>query len=58
MQVKIDVELEKKVIALIRAGKPIEAVALVQNQMQVGLKNSKDIVDKLAESLQSTQVPK
>lgn len=43
---KLSTELEQKVIELIKANKVIEAVTLVQNELKLGLKNSKDIVDK------------
>ncbi len=48
---KIDLELENKLRELICAGKKVEAVAAVQSKMKIGLKNSKDIVDELEESL-------
>lgn len=43
---KINAELEQKVIALIKQNKLIEAVALVQNELKLGLRISKEIVDK------------
>ncbi len=43
---KISEELEKKIIELIKKGSFIEAVALVHNELKLGLKESKDIVDK------------
>jgi hypothetical protein len=43
---KISPELEQKIIELIKKNKPIEAVALVQKELQLGLKVSKEIVDK------------
>ena len=42
---KITKELEEKIKTLIEANKMIEAVALVQKELQLGLRNSKDIVD-------------
>ncbi len=43
---KIDIELEKKIIELINKNKVIEAISLVQNELNLGLKVSKEIVDK------------
>lgn len=43
---EISKELEEKIKLLIKQGKPIEAVSLVQQELQLGLRNSKDIVDK------------
>lgn len=42
----ISKELEGKIKLLIKQGKPIEAVSLVQQELQLGLRNSKEIVDK------------
>jgi hypothetical protein len=44
--VEISKELEEKIKLLIKQGKPIEAVSLVQQELQLGLRNSKEIVDK------------
>lgn len=43
---KLDKELEEKVKELIKQNKTIEAVTLVQKSLQLGLKISKEIVDK------------
>jgi hypothetical protein len=43
---EISKELEEKIKLLIKQGKPIEAVSLVQQELQLGLRNSKEIVDK------------
>ena len=43
---KISPILEAKIKALIKSGKVVEAIALVQKNLQLGLKNSKDIVDR------------
>ena len=43
---KINAELEKKIIELIRQCSIIEAIALVKNELKLGLKESKEIVDK------------
>jgi hypothetical protein len=43
---KISVELEAKIKALIKQGKVVEALSLVQKELQLGLKISKDIVDR------------
>lgn len=43
---EISAELEQKIIALVKQNKVIEAVALVQGELKLGLKVSKDIVDK------------
>ncbi|QIA08850.1 hypothetical protein [Draconibacterium halophilum] len=43
---EINKELEEKIKLLIKQGKPIEAVSLVQQELQLGLRNSKEIVDK------------
>ena len=44
--IEINKELEEKIKLLIKQGKPIEAVSLVQQELQLGLRNSKEIVDK------------
>ena len=44
-------ELEKKVIALLKQGKAIEAVRLVQATLQRGLNNSKDFVDAIRDKM-------
>ena len=41
----ISKELEEKILKLLNEGKPIEAVALVQQELQLGLRKSKEIVD-------------
>jgi len=43
---KINAELEQKIIEFIKQNKPIEAIALVQNELKLGLRISKEIVDK------------
>ncbi len=43
---EISKELEEKIKLLVKQGKPIEAVSLVQQELQLGLRNSKEIVDK------------
>ena len=43
--------LEQKVIALLKQGKAIEAVRLVQETLQGGLKNSKDFVDAIRDKM-------
>ncbi len=43
---EISKELEEKIKILVKQGKPIEAVSLVQQELQLGLRNSKEIVDK------------
>jgi hypothetical protein len=43
---KISEELEKKIIDLVNQNKLIEAVALVQAELKLGLRQSKEIVDK------------
>ena len=43
---KISAELELKIIELVLQGKVIEAVALVHYELKLGLKESKEIVDK------------
>jgi len=42
---EISKELEARIKLLIRQGKPIEAVSIVQQELQLGLRNSKEIVD-------------
>ncbi len=39
-------ELEQKIIELILKNNPIEAVALVKRELNMGLKESKNLVDK------------
>jgi uncharacterized protein (DUF4415 family) len=43
---QISKELEEKIIALVKQNKIVEAVSLVQKELQLGLRISKDIVDK------------
>ncbi len=43
---KISEELEHKIIELVKQNKLIEAVALVQAELKLGLRLSKEIVDK------------
>jgi ribosomal protein L7/L12 len=43
---KVSKELEQKIIELVKSNKVIEAITLVQSKLKLGLKNSKDIVDK------------
>ena len=42
----ISSELEQQIIKLIEQNKVIEAVTLVQNELKLGLKVSKEVVDK------------
>jgi hypothetical protein len=42
---KISIELENQIKALLKENKIIEAIALVQKELQLGLRVSKDIVD-------------
>jgi len=42
----ISKELEEKIIELIQKNNSIEAVALVHKELNLGLKESKDLVDK------------
>jgi len=43
---EISKKLETKIKLLIKQGRPIDAVSLVQQELQLGLRNSKEIVDK------------
>jgi ribosomal protein L7/L12 len=43
---KLNKDIEQQIIALVKNNKPIEAVSLVHNELKLGLKESKDIVDK------------
>jgi hypothetical protein len=43
---EISKELEAKIKLLVKQGKPIETVSLVHQELQLGLRNSKEIVDK------------
>lgn len=43
---KINKDLEQRIIELVKANKPIEAVSLVHDELKLGLKESKDLVDK------------
>ena len=49
----IDVKLESEVKKMLMHGQKIEAVVLVQNSLKIGLKNSKDLVDRIEESQES-----
>ena len=42
---KISIELENQIKALLKENKIVEAIALVQKELQLGLRVSKDIVD-------------
>ena len=42
---KISKDLEQRIIELVKANKPIEAVTLVHDELKLGLKESKDLVD-------------
>ena len=48
---EITKELEERIKALIKAGKTVEAVKLVQEEMKCGLKNSKEYVDSLIDRM-------
>jgi len=43
---KISKDLEQKIIELVKSNKPIEAVTIVHDELKLGLKESKDLVDK------------
>jgi len=43
--IEINKELEEKIKLLIKKGNLIEAVSLVQQELQLGLRKSKEIVD-------------
>ncbi len=49
----LDSRLEVQIKNLIKSGNPIEAIRIVQNELKIGLKNSKDLVDELAASIRS-----
>ncbi len=49
----IDSRIEAKIRDLIKNGNLIEAIRVVQNELKIGLKNSKDLVDRLAASSRS-----
>jgi ribosomal protein L7/L12 len=49
----LDNQIEIKIKELLKNGKKVEAVAAVQNQLKIGLKNSKDLVDQLELSTRS-----
>ena len=44
---KMDPNLELQIRALIKDQKQVEAIALVQKELKIGLKNSKDLVDEM-----------
>lgn len=46
-EIILDVELKKTVTELLRKGRKIEAIAIVQDRLRLGLKGSKDLVDDL-----------
>lgn len=46
----IDAKLEDEIKKLLMRGQRVEAITLVLNSLKIGLKNSKDIVDKIEES--------
>jgi ribosomal protein L7/L12 len=43
-------ELEPQIIALLKEGKAITALRLVQKELQYGLKEAKDYIDKFIDS--------
>lgn len=43
---KLNQDTEQQLIALVKNNKFIEAMTLVQSELKLGLKESKDIVDK------------
>jgi ribosomal protein L7/L12 len=45
----LDSRLEVQIKDLIKSGNPIEAIRIVQNELKIGLKNSKDLVDELTD---------
>ena len=47
---KLPKELEEKIKTLLKENKVVEAISLVQKELQLGLKASKDIVDKYRKS--------
>lgn len=42
---KISIELENQIKSLLKENKIVEAIALVQKELQLGLRVSKEIVD-------------
>lgn len=48
------IELESEVIDLIHAGKKIEAIKALRERRNIGLKESKDIVDRYADDTAHT----
>ena len=48
---KISESLRNQVIELLKAGNKVEAVKIVQQETQAGLKNSKDVVDAIAKEI-------
>ena len=46
----IDANIEGEVKKLLMRGQRVEAITLVLNSLKIGLKNSKDLVDRIEES--------
>jgi ribosomal protein L7/L12 len=46
----IDANLESKIKNMLLRGQRVEAITFVLNTLKIGLKNSKDLVDKIDES--------
>ena len=51
---KLDIELKSVVTELLRKGKKVEAVVMVQERLRLGLKGSKDLVDSLETAASET----
>ena len=50
---KIDLALENKIKELLCAGRKVDAVVIVQRELKLGLRNSKELVDELEELVNS-----
>jgi ribosomal protein L7/L12 len=49
-RIPINANLESEVKKMLMQGQRVEAIMLVLNSLKIGLKNSKDLVDRIEES--------
>jgi hypothetical protein len=52
----IDTKLEDEIKKLLMRGQRVEAITLVLNSLKIGLKNSKDLVDRIDESQKISRI--
>jgi len=52
---KLGKEIEMEVIDLLKAHKPVEAIIVIETELQLGLKAAKEIVDSYREQIKKDQ---